>query len=587
MKEGFQIVHNILKAHGQAVISLREHAGRPVRIGFAPTCGVAYPYSDSAEDIEAARKVYFGFYNEDSNWAWNESWYSDPVFLGHYPQEGMEKYAPYLPEIADGDMDLIHQPIDFMCQNIYNGYYVKAGENGEPEFVDRAAGFPKTACGWPVTPEALYYGAKYLCDRYRLPLYITENGMSCHDVVSSDGKVHDSNRISFLDAYIGQLQRAAEAGADIRGYFLWTFLDNFEWEKGYQERFGIVYVDFQSQKRIVKDSAYWYRRVCETNGGSLSRNQPYRQILFLNPVFKHNIWGGSRLSQDFGYDVEGADIGECWGIAAHPNGDGTIRDGVYAGKKLSALWSEHPELFGNVDYDRFPLMVKIIDAKDDLSIQVHPDDAYAMANENGSFGKTECWYVLDCPEDAALVVGHNAGTKEELADMIHSGRWDGLIREIPVRRGDFIQIDPGTVHAIKGGLMILETQQNSDITYRVYDYDRLTDGKPRELHVEKSIDVIAVPAKPVADSVRSLNGLPVNELNEIYSCGYYRIFKLNVSGHAHAEHTFPFLLVSVVDGSGILNSQPVKKGDHLILPCGTGKMDFCGQMEIIASTVPV
>lgn len=313
-------------------------------------------------------------------------------------------------------------------------------------------------------------------------------------------------------------------------------------------------------------------------------NEKKREILFLNPVCKHNIWGGSRLREEFGYPEEGDDIGECWGISAHPNGDGTIRNGAFAGMKLSEIWEKHPEYFGNLDYDRFPLLTKIIDARDDLSIQVHPDDDYAKANENGSFGKTECWYVMDCPKDAKLVIGHHANTKEELTEMIRQGNWKELIREIPVKKGDFIQIDPGTVHAIKGGLLILETQQNSDITYRVYDYDRLSDGKPRELHVEKSIDVIEVPAKSVEDSVKSALGLPQNQLNELYSCKYYSVFQMDVNGNAEFEQNYPFLLLSVLEGTGTINGQAVKKGDHLILPCDFGKAEMQGKMSMIVST---
>lgn len=314
-------------------------------------------------------------------------------------------------------------------------------------------------------------------------------------------------------------------------------------------------------------------------------NQTMNEIIFLNPVCTHNIWGGSKLREEFGYPVEGDDIGECWGISAHPNGDGTVRNGSFAGMKLSEVWEKHPEVFGNLSYDRFPLLTKIIDARDDLSIQVHPDDAYAKVNENGSFGKTECWYIMDCGEDASLVIGHNARDKEELASMIHEGRWNDFIREIPVEKGDFIQIDPGTVHAIKGGLLILETQQNSDITYRVYDYDRLQNGQPRELHVEKSIDVITVPAKSVEDSVKSALGLPENELNELYSCNYYDIFKIDVNGKMSINQEYPFLLMSVLEGDGIVNGQPVKKGDHFILPCGFGEVELQGTMSIMASTV--
>ena len=270
--ETFQIAHNALRAHGQAVINLRKYAKRTVKIGYAPTCGMAYPATESPEDIEAARKVLFSFENPIDNWTWNVAWFSDPVFLGKYPEEGLQKFKEYLPVITEEDMKLIAQPLDFMGQNIYNGYAVRAGKNGEPEYAHREPGYPKTAANWPVTPECFYWGVKFLYERYKLPLYITENGMSCHDIVSSDGKVHDPNRITFLDLYLSALQRAVDNGVDVRGYFLWTFLDNFEWDKGYTERFGIVHVDFTTQKRIAKDSAFWYQDVIRSNGKTLSIN---------------------------------------------------------------------------------------------------------------------------------------------------------------------------------------------------------------------------------------------------------------------------------------------------------------------------
>lgn len=585
IRDTFQMVHNMLKAHGAAVIELRKYAKQSIKVGYAPTCGVAYPATNKQEDIEAAKKVYFGFYNALDNWTWNVSWFSDPVLLGTYPEEGLKKFADYLPEITKEDMELISQPLDFMGQNIYNGYAIRQGEDGEPEYVERKLGAEKTAVQWPVTPECLYWGMKFLYERYKTPIYITENGMSCHDMVSADGRVHDQNRIDFLDAYLSELSKACAEGADVRGYFLWTFLDNFEWEKGYNERFGLVHVDFTTQKRMVKDSAYWYQKVIETNGGNLSMNQSNGEIIRLNPVFTHNIWGGSRLREDFNYPVEGNDIGECWGISAHSNGDCTIEGGRFDGKKLSELWKEEPQLFGNVDTDRFPLLVKIIDAKDDLSIQVHPDDAYANVNENGSLGKTECWYILDCDEDATLVLGHNADNKEELSDMIHQGRWKEFIREIPVKKGDFLQIDPGTVHAIKGGMMILETQQNSDITYRVYDYDRLSDGKPRELHVEKSIDVITVPAKSVADSVIDTTTIPKDELHLLYECEFYKVFQMEIETNASFQQKYPFMLMSVLEGDGIMNGEYVKKGDHLILTAGAGQIEIQGTLTAICSAL--
>ena len=584
-KETFQIAHNALRAHGQAVINLRKYAKRPIKIGYAPTCSMAYPESNKPEDIKAAQKVLFSFYNPISNWTWNVAWFNDPVFLGKYPEVGLEQFKEYLPEITEEDMKLIAQPLDFMGQNIYNGYIIRAGADGEPEFVPLPEGLPKTAAGWPVNPECLYWGIKFIYERYKLPIYITENGMSCPDIVSGDGQVHDPNRITFLDRYLSALQCANDEGVDIRGYFLWTFLDNFEWEKGFSERFGIVHVDFATQKRTAKDSAFWYQKVMESNGKILSVNQPPAPILFLNPVFKQMIWGGERLGRDWPYEIPGNDTGECWAVSAHPNGDCTVREGKFKGQTLSELWDKHPELFGNIGLDRFPLLVKIIDAKTDLSIQVHPDDAYAKVNENGSLGKTECWYVLDCDEDAGLVIGHNAKSKEELADMIHDGRWDELIREIPVKKGDFIQIEPGTVHAIKGGLMILETQQNSDITYRVYDYDRLTDGKPRELHIDKSIDVITVPAKSVEESVVKVGELPENRMNPLITCDYYKVWKLDVTKPVTFSQEYPFLIVSVIEGDGLINGQMIGKGDHFILPNGYGNVAVQGNMQLILSTV--
>lgn len=320
-------------------------------------------------------------------------------------------------------------------------------------------------------------------------------------------------------------------------------------------------------------------------------DQKEKEIIFLNPVFKQMIWGGERLGTEWPYEIPGPGTGECWAVSAHPNGDCVVREGTYAGKTLSQLWEEEPALFGNFanagnsKADRFPLLTKIIDAKSDLSIQVHPDDAYAGVHENGSLGKTECWYILDCRENARLVIGHNAKDKEALTAMIKEGRWNEFIREIPVKKGDFIQIDPGTVHAIKGGIMLLETQQNSDITYRVYDYDRLSDGKPRQLHVEQSIDVITVPAKPAAECVKDAADMPKDRKNLLISCPYYKVWKIDVTNQISFAQEHPFLIMSVIAGDGLLNGQQIKKGDHFILPCGYGEVALRGKMEIIAASI--
>ena len=265
LRDTFEMAHNALKAHGRAVQMLRAYGKQNVQIGYAPTSGMCYPEKETPKDIEAARKALFALPDDLSNWTWNVSWWSDPVILGKYPEEGMKKYEKYLPVITDEDMKLISQPIDFYGQNIYNGRCIRMGTDGRPEEVRRPAGFPKTATNWPVTPEALYWGPKFLYQRYRKPIYITENGMACHDTVSQDGKVHDPNRIDFLARYLKNLKRAAEE-IDIRGYFQWSLMDNFEWDKGYAERFGIIYVDFETQERIWKDSAYWYRDLIRRNG---------------------------------------------------------------------------------------------------------------------------------------------------------------------------------------------------------------------------------------------------------------------------------------------------------------------------------
>ncbi len=268
VRDTFEMAHNVLKAHGRAVQMLRAHARQPLMIGYAPTASMRYPATEKAEDIEAARKALFSLPADVKNWHWNVTWWSDPILLGKYPEEGLAKYEPYLPKITAEDMRLISQPIDMYGQNIYNGQCVRMGEDGEPENVTRYEGFPKTAIDWPVTPECLYWGPKFLYERYQKPLYITENGLSCHDVISLDGKVHDPNRIDFLARYLHELKRAA-GEIDLRGYFQWSLIDNFEWAKGYSERFGLVYVDYPTQKRILKDSAYWYQKIIKENGRKL------------------------------------------------------------------------------------------------------------------------------------------------------------------------------------------------------------------------------------------------------------------------------------------------------------------------------
>jgi beta-glucosidase len=265
LRDTLQMAHHVLLAHGHAVQALRGMV-KNAAIGFAPTGGVSYPHEENAADVEAARKSYFDL---NENLFWSVSLWSDPVFLGNYPEELYEKYAEVMPEIGVDDLKIINEPLDFLGQNVYNGKEIKSDGRGGYVFVPRKPGYAVTANKWPVTPEALYWGPRFLAERYKKPIYITENGLSCADVVSLDRKVHDPGRIDFLNRYLLCLKKATHEVIDIRGYFHWCLTDNFEWAKGYTDRMGLVYCDFETQKRILKDSAHWYREVILSNGENL------------------------------------------------------------------------------------------------------------------------------------------------------------------------------------------------------------------------------------------------------------------------------------------------------------------------------
>lgn len=306
------------------------------------------------------------------------------------------------------------------------------------------------------------------------------------------------------------------------------------------------------------------------------------ELLFLEPVFKDVIWGGNALRTRYGYEIPSETTGECWAVSGHKNGDCRIRGGRYDGCTLGQLWKEHRELFGNQEGEQFPILVKIIDARQDLSIQVHPDDAYAAVNENGSLGKTECWYILDCEPGATIIVGHNASSAEELKQMIEEERWSDLLKERPIHKGDFFQIEPGTVHAIKGGTLILETQQSSDVTYRLYDYGRLQNGKPRELHLKKSMDVIVSPYKE-DKSQRQTEKTEEYCLEKLVECPFYAVEHLTLYGKLKRQAQPLYEIVDVLDGSGTINGTAIKKGDHFLIPSGYGEYELEGEMELILS----
>ena len=307
-----------------------------------------------------------------------------------------------------------------------------------------------------------------------------------------------------------------------------------------------------------------------------------QDLIFTKPIFHEKIWGGRRLDTVFGYDIPEGAIGECWAISAHPAGDCEVVSGPYAGETLSALWENHHELFGAAEGDRFPLLIKILDADGDLSIQVHPDDAYAAEHENGSLGKCECWYVLDCDEDATIIVGQKAADRAEFAKLVEEGRWSDLVNEVPIHKGDFFQIDAGTVHAIKGGTLILETQQSSDVTYRVYDYDRVqADGTKRELHLEQSMDVVDYAAK--APESGQITTPEVDGVTELESTACYTVERVRVEGEKTLEQGHDFMCVSVIEGEGTVNGTPVKKGTHFVAPAKSGDLAFSGELTLICS----
>ena len=316
-----------------------------------------------------------------------------------------------------------------------------------------------------------------------------------------------------------------------------------------------------------------------------------RDLIFPTPIFHEKIWGGRKLADDFGYEIPDGPIGECWAISAHPNGDCAISGGAWDGMRLSELWDQHRELFGDVEGDRFPLLIKIIDAKDNLSVQVHPDDAYAAEHENGSLGKRECWYVLAADEGTQIVIGQRAHDRAELAGMIDEGRWDDMLNLVPCHVGDFFPIEPGTVHAIQGGTLILETQQSSDVTYRVYDYDRVgDDGKPRELHIQQSLDAVDYAAQAPASG--EVTAPEVDGVTELMECPNFVVDRVRVAGEKDVAQPWPFLCVSVIEGSGTVCASEagvtheIARGTHFVAPAGCGELSFVGDMTLVTSHLP-
>ena len=266
MGEVLRAAHHSLLAHGRAVQVIREHAKTPPQIGFAPLMQLKSPAGESAKSIDAARSVSMSCKPED---LWNNTWFCDPVFLGRYPDDGLSLFGDRLPRDFESDMPVIAEPLDYLGLNVYWGGLVDAGPDGKPTEVKRVRGHAQTAFRWAVDPGALYWGPRFMHERYGKPILITENGLSNIDFPSGDGMVRDPQRIAFTQAYLKSLLKAAAEGIPIMGYLHWSLLDNFEWAEGYKERFGLIYVDYENLTRIPKESSRWYSEVIRTNGRGL------------------------------------------------------------------------------------------------------------------------------------------------------------------------------------------------------------------------------------------------------------------------------------------------------------------------------
>ena len=317
------------------------------------------------------------------------------------------------------------------------------------------------------------------------------------------------------------------------------------------------------------------------------------KLIKLNPIFKEIVWGGNRLKDDYGFESDLNNIAEAWMLCARNDGDNIIANGDNAGESFTQFIKSNKALLGTKgqSYEEFPLLIKFIDAKADLSVQVHPDDEYAKIHEN-SYGKTEAWYILDCDEGAELIYGFNKElTPDEFRKSIEDNTFLDYVNKVKVKKGDVFFINAGTLHAIGSGILLAEVQQNCNTTYRVYDYNRLVDGKPRELHVEKALDVTST-VPPVRngnpDSAPVLNGTATEQA--LCSCEFFKMdtvevkdnYTLNVGGES-------FVSILVLEGNGELTADgeaiSCKAGDSIFVPANAGAITFTGDFKVLLSTL--
>lgn len=313
------------------------------------------------------------------------------------------------------------------------------------------------------------------------------------------------------------------------------------------------------------------------------------EILKLKPSFKDYIWGGHNLVEKYGKEYDGDILAESWELSCHPDGPSTIVNGKYKGKTLREYIDEcGKSVLGDncKRFEDFPILTKFIDAKDNLSIQVHPDNAYALKNE-GQYGKTEMWYIVDAGEDAFLYYGFkNEISKEEFKQRIENDTLLEVLNAVSVKKGDVFFIEAGTIHAIGKNIIIAEIQQNSNVTYRVYDYGRVgKDGKKRELHIDKAVDV-----------TKCMPPVKKNMYPHIASCDYFTVDKINLDGKFFDRMQGcvtkdSFLSILILDGEGTIknkySSVEYKKGDSIFLPAGSGEYEIIGSCDALTTRIGV
>lgn len=312
--------------------------------------------------------------------------------------------------------------------------------------------------------------------------------------------------------------------------------------------------------------------------------------MLLKPVGKDYLWGGTRLKTEFNKDLDVTPLAESWECSVHPDGQSVVSNGDYRGRTLADVLNEHPDYLGTKTDGELPILAKFIDAKLDLSVQVHPDDEYARVHERQN-GKSEMWYVLDALPGASLVIGfaHDV-TEAQLRDAVEAGNLSKHLQKIPVKKGDIFFIPAGLVHAIGAGTLIAEIQESSNVTYRVYDYNRIDKyGNKRELHFDKALDVMNMRASPpIVQHARLFRYYPGCSREILCRCKYFETERIQVSkAFAFTVFDTSFQVLLCIDGSGGIETENIhkplrfKKGDCVFLPARLGRCHIVGEAELL------